>query len=273
MNGSKKSFRVTPLEDELSINIGEKPTNDIEEPPEHIISTPSPTDLSGAIIFIRDSLSENDKHKIIPVLFNDTELVRVIRSLPGLSDLQKRLIELRYFSLLAVLKERIRYIDIFYHSSRAIISLGSISLPALLSIQSPRAPQSSIDLYWVTWTISLIVTILHNFSALFRFDKKFYGIHGTYERLKSEGWQFLELSGHYSGHHGHYPPTHQNQFTYFMNAIERISAQQVQEEYNATQPDRDSRTKTPLNNEQSTEDAARKMVPSPADSTMNRASK
>ena len=260
-----------PSSDELALNISDKQTNDIEEQPDEVIVAPKVADISGAIAFLKDSLSINDKLTIKPVKLSDTELVRIIRSLPGLTPLQSRLIELRYVHLLTTCKNRIRYIDIFYHTSRAFISLGSVAIPALLSIQSPTAPHTSIDLYWLTWTISLAVTILHNFTALFRFDKKFYGLHGTYERLKSEGWQYLELSGHYSGHHGPYPPTHENQFTYFVNAIERISARQVNEEYNAaTEPEKDRHGRPP-GQHQSTEDAARKMVPSPAiATTMNR---
>ena len=145
--------------------------------------------------------------------------------------MQKRVIEIRYLSILKDYERRIQYIDILYHLSRTIVSLGSVVVPALLSIGSPTG-SASIALYWSTWSLSILVTICHNLSNLFRFDKKFYGIHSTLERLKSEGWQYLELSGHYSGHHGHITPSHLNQYVYFVNSIERIKLKQIEDEYN-----------------------------------------
>jgi hypothetical protein len=267
MNTSRKSVKGNSSDD-IALTINDKASNDITEPQEEVISTPKVADISGVISFPKDNLVKLDKEEMKLVQMSDTELVRIIKALPGLTPLQIRIIELRYCNLIIILRKRLFYIDVFYHTSRAFISLGSVAIPALLSIQSPTAPHSSIDLYWLTWTISLIVTILHNFTSLFRFDKKFFGLHGTFERLKSEGWQFLELSGHYSGHHGPYPPTHENQFIYFVNAVERISARQVQEEYNAmSEPER--LLKNP-GLHQTNDDAARRMVPSPAIANMNR---
>jgi hypothetical protein len=52
------------------------------------------------------------------------------------------------------------------------------------------------------------------------------------EQLRSEGWQFLELSGRFSGF---YTPkekaTHTNQFLYFCHAVEKLKMKQVEEEY------------------------------------------
>jgi len=55
------------------------------------------------------------------------------------------------------------------------------------------------------------------------------------ERLRSEGWQYVGLTGRYSGHLiGNRPPTHQNQFVYFTHYIEKIKMKQVEEEYYKT---------------------------------------
>ena len=118
-----------------------------------------------------------------------------------------------------------------YHIIRTFISLGSVTVPALLSIQSPSST-SSDALFWFTWSVSLLVTILHNLSAIFRFDKKYYGIHSTIEKLTSEGWQYLELSGRYTTHHPHPVATHANQYHLFVNVVEKIKHKQIENEYN-----------------------------------------
>ena len=51
------------------------------------------------------------------------------------------------------------------------------------------------------------------------------------ERLRSEGWQFLGLTGRYSGNLNNTIPTHANQFLYFTHQIEKIKMKQVEEEF------------------------------------------
>lgn len=228
----------------------------------NIITAPPATEFDSTKL---DSL---DTTKLHLINYSHEELVRLIRSLPGLTTVQTRIIELRYCTLLASYSRRLVYIDAFYHASRAIISLGGVAVPAMLSIQSPTSANPSIGLYWTTWTISLVVTVLHNFTTLFRFDKKFFGIHSVYERLVSEGWQFMELSGRYAGHFGKCVPTHANQFLYFMNSIERIKLKQIQDEFNATAEADKERGAPSAQTDQTT---VKQLVPSPLDLTLNRA--
>ena len=190
-------------------------------------------DPQETVPVIMDNLDIQDKEKIRIIKNNYVEITRLIRSLPNLTPLQIRILEMRYVSLLQEYEKRLFWIDINYHVSRGFVSLGSVAVPALLSIQSPTSTSTSIWIYWLTWTISLLVTIFHNFSTLFRFDKRFFGIHSIIEKLRSEGWQYLELSGRYSGYYGHVKPTHQNQFLYFVSNIEKMRLKQTEDEFNA----------------------------------------
>jgi hypothetical protein len=192
----------------------------------------------------QDRLMELDDKPIRKLESESDELTRLLRALPGLSTVQIRILELRYLSLLKSYKFRIHYIDFFHHFTRLFISLGSVAVPALLSIQSPTSDKS-IELYWTTWALSLSVTCLHNFVSIFRFDKKFFAVHSTYEKLQSEGWSYLQLSGRYSGINGypHNPPhqikpTHQNQFGLFVHTIEKIQQKQISDEYNGKSEER-----------------------------------
>jgi hypothetical protein len=63
-------------------------------------------------------------------------------------------------------------------------------------------------------------------------DKRYYYLNTCLEQLHSEGWQYIELSGKYSGFHiPNAVPTHANQFVFFCHAIEKIRMKQVEEEY------------------------------------------
>jgi hypothetical protein len=76
------------------------------------------------------------------------------------------------------------------------------------------------------------VTMCNALMALVKLDKRYYLVHTTLELLVSEGWQFLQLTGKYSGFHTQgVQPTHENQFIFFCQSVEKIRMRQVEEEY------------------------------------------
>jgi hypothetical protein len=157
----------------------------------------------------------------------------------NLTPLQRSILEKRYVELVQQFTRRCFILSIFFHTSRAFVTVGSLVVPALLSIQytdATPATQSSYSMsyqiYWITWAISLLVTTFNGIQNIFKFEKKYYFLHTTMEQLRSEGWQYIELSGHYSGFYTpNEHPTHENQFVYFCAAIEKIKMRQVEEEY------------------------------------------
>lgn len=186
----------------------------------------------------QDNLNYQDTQSITAVKYDIHELTRLFRALTVLTPVQIRTLELRYIGLLTSYKRRLKYVDFIHHFTRTFISLGSVAVPALLSIQSPTS-DTPVGLYWTTWLISLSVTCFHNFTTLFRFDKKYFALHMTFEKLQSEGWAYLELSGRYSAqaHHNH-QVTHKNQYEHFVHTIEKIQMRQISEEYNGAFEDR-----------------------------------
>lgn len=131
------------------------------------------------------------------------------------------------------MKARACRIAAFFHVSRTIITVGSLIVPALLSVQGPEATSPHVTtIYWSTWVISLLVTMCNALIAMIKLDKRYYLVHTTLELLISEGWQFLELTAKYSGFHTPgIQPTHENQFVFFCHAVEKIRMRQVEEEY------------------------------------------
>jgi len=87
-------------------------------------------------------------------------------------------------------------------------------------------------MYWLTWILSLLVTVCNGLLTLFKLDKYYYHLHTVREQLISDGWQYLELTGKYSGFHTPlHTPTHDNQFIFFCQSVEKIRMRHVQEEY------------------------------------------
>lgn len=150
-----------------------------------------------------------------------------------LSSQKKSIILHRYVPLLKQLKGRTTRLTIVFQSSRAIITVGSLIVPALLSIQyTGTSDYQNSTIYWATWIISLCVTICNGLLTLFKLDKHYYHIHTVYEHLTSEGWQYISLTANYSRFNAPaVPPTHENQFIYFCHSIEKIRMKQIEEEY------------------------------------------
>lgn len=155
-----------------------------------------------------------------------------------LSHIQKQIIQIRYLNILENFKKRARNYSIIFFGGHFIITVGSLFVPALLSIQNSDSSFTftgtnfTVQIYWATFVISILVTIFNGILTLFKVDKKYYFLNTILERLRSEGWQYFSLTGRYSGHlivNG--KPTHDNQFVYFTHYVEKIKMKQVEEEY------------------------------------------
>jgi hypothetical protein len=167
-----------------------------------------------------------------------------------LTPVQKQIIKTRYLNILENFQKRARNYGIVFFIGHSVITIGSLFVPALLSIQKSEDivrynSDVGAHLYWVAFIFSVLVTIFNGIITLFKIDKKYYFLNTTLERLRTEGWQYFSLTGHYAGsllntkknmkHKKHrITPTHRNQFIYFTHYIENIKMKQVEEEYYKT---------------------------------------
>ena len=115
-----------------------------------------------------------------------------------------------------------------YNSFRFLVTSGSLLIPALLSIQKigGTSEQFKNNIYWTTWALSLAVTTCNGFVQLFSLDKNYFTYSIITEKLKTEGWQFLQLSGKYDEY-----ITHNEAFKPFCNNIETLKIKQVMSEF------------------------------------------
>jgi len=162
---------------------------------------------------------------------SDAERFDTVLSSLTIHETRKNSVRQRYLELLRTFENRTcRYTFMFY-LGHLIITVGSLIVPGLLTVQYTENSQSNI--YWITWAVSLLVTTFNAIMIMFKVDKKYYSLHTTLERLRSEGWQYLELTGRYSGVLTHHvvPPTHDNQYRFFCHYVEKIKLKQIEDEY------------------------------------------
>ena len=145
----------------------------------------------------------------------------------NIEQYKKTILQERYLEVLHNFHQRSITLAYMFYTTRIIMTVGSILVPAFLSIQGSTF---QTQIYWATWVLSLSVTISNGFMTLFKIDKKYFFINTTLELLHSEGWQYVGLSGRYAGKDGSIP-THENQFLVFFHMAEKIKMRQVEEEY------------------------------------------
>lgn len=162
---------------------------------------------------------------------NQIELIKQAFDVIGIDASQKLIIKHRFTSLLEEYGDRSWRYSFSFHALRMTITIGSLIVPAILSVQFTGA-QSSTSVYWIVWFLSLLVTISNALMTLMKIDKKYYILNTVFHHIVSEGWLYIELSGKYSGFKtpGE-TPTHKNQFIYFCHSLEKIRMKQVEDEY------------------------------------------
>lgn len=161
------------------------------------------------------------QHLALLAAFDTTSLT------PG----QKMALTNRYKFLVKDYYARSWRYSVSFHGLRLTITIGSLIVPALLSVQGAATP-SNVEVYWIVWVLSLLVTISNGIMTLLKIDKKYFTLNTTYQLLLSEGWQFVELSGRFSGMlTPGQEATHANQYQFFCTTLEKIRMKHIEDEY------------------------------------------
>ena len=139
-----------------------------------------------------------------------------------LDDFQKKILYKRYVRQVALYERRTRNFGITYNTFRTSVTVGSILIPALLSIQNEEKETNNI--YWTTWGISILITICNGCIQLYSLDKNYIVFSMIVQKLKTEGWKYFECAGQYKD------KTHKENFVTFCENIEKLKMKQVNKE-------------------------------------------
>jgi len=158
------------------------------------------------------------------------QVLDIINSLTLNSETDKHILKSRFLYEVLNYDARRDYTKKYYNGFRFTVTVGSILLPAILSIgqmDPDKLPDNFDDIsYWCAWSLSLMVTVSNGFLQLFSLDKNYFEYAITSEQLKTEGWQFLQLSGKYDEY-----PDHKTAYRPFCKSIELIKRKQVEKEF------------------------------------------
>jgi hypothetical protein len=129
------------------------------------------------------------------------ELGAVIDQLE-LSELQKRCLRARWLEAVLWLERKAKQAQRLYYALRLVTIIGGVIIPALVSLDLGSDRAGSL-VRGMTFGLSLLVAISAAVEGFFRYGERWRHYRLTVERLKIEGWQFLQLSGPYAQQRSH----------------------------------------------------------------------
>ena len=143
-----------------------------------------------------------------------------------LSKYKRNILKKRYTKLVIFYENYAADINKKYNLCRLIISVGSMILPTLQTIQNNETVVEYKDeIFWAAIGTSLSVMISNNLISMFALDRKYVMYAVTAEKLKAVGWKYFELSDMFS------TKTHLENWVLFWNEVEKIKRLQVIAEF------------------------------------------
>ncbi len=165
-----------------------------------------------------------------PMLSYKEEVNNIIDTLELETETDRSILKSRFLGEVLNYETRRNHTKKYYNVFRFIVTTGSILLPAILSMgqmDPAKLPRNFDSIsYWASWTISLMVTASNGFLQLFSLDKNYFEYAITTEQLKTEGWQFFQLSGKYDD-----CDDHKEAYKAFSKSVENIKRKQVEKEF------------------------------------------
>jgi Protein of unknown function (DUF4231) len=147
----------------------------------------------------------------------------------NISGLQKQFIKNRWLDQMMWLEKKAGESQRKHLRLRMITIIGGVIIPAMVSLNiddSNKAVKNTV--FWGTFALAQIVAISAAVEEFFHYGERWGQYRRTAEYLKTEGWQYFQLSGPYAK-----SASHASAYRAFANRVERL----IQEDVNAVSED------------------------------------
>lgn len=133
------------------------------------------------------------------------ELRATFERLAGQTDLsegQQDSFRSRWLDQVVWMESRAAKAQRFYYRLRLLTVIGAVTVPALVSLTTLEGTWGDAAKV-LTWCVSLLVAASAAVEGFFQFGQRWRGYRGTVERLKMEGWLYLQQAGPYAASRSH----------------------------------------------------------------------
>lgn len=165
-----------------------------------------------------------------------TELDQLIAEIE-LPELNKQFLRARWLELVVWMDGKAQESVWWYRRLRLATIVGGVIVPALVSLNVGSDMQGLIQA--LTFIVSLMVALSAAVEEFFRYGERWRHYRRMTESLKSEGWQFLQLSGSYANQ------THVQAYPAFATRVEALSREEVESYVTQLAKDKKEEDRTP----------------------------
>lgn len=147
------------------------------------------------------------------------EMGKLIEALE-LPELNKQFLQARWLEQVIWMDEKAWSSVLRHNILRLTTIIGGVIVPALVSLNVGDGAAAVIQI--LTFTVSLLVALSAAVEEFFHYGERWRHYRRTVESLKSEGWQFFQLSGPYANQ------THIQAYPAFAARVEELSREEVE---------------------------------------------
>ncbi|GAB4134482.1 MAG: hypothetical protein Fur0046_06350 [Cyanobacteria bacterium J069] len=110
-----------------------------------------------------------------------------------------------------------------YYRLRLTTIIGGVLVPVLVSLNNIGNRNLDVTVRWSTVGISTVVAACAAVEEFFKYGERWRHYRRSVESLKTQGWQFSQLTGLYTQY-----PNHEDAFDFFASQIEDIIQKDVE---------------------------------------------
>ncbi|MEH2022282.1 DUF4231 domain-containing protein [Nostoc sp.] len=143
----------------------------------------------------------------------------------NLGDVQKHFLRSRWLDQVLWMEAKANSSRDRHYFLRLTTIVGGVILPALVSlnINATFKPNNRDIIMWSTFGLSQIVAISAAIEEFFHYGERWRHYRRTVESLKTQGWQFSQLTGAYRSY-----TSHEQAFNLFASHVEDIIQRDVE---------------------------------------------
>lgn len=136
-----------------------------------------------------------------------------------LPDLNKQFLRTRWLEQVLWMERKALHALWWYRVLRLTTIVGGVIVPALVGLRVSTDWETATKT--LTFLISLVVALSAAVDGFYRYGERWRHYRSMVEVLKSEGWQFLQLSGAYANQN------HEQAYPTFAARVEELSREEV----------------------------------------------
>ena len=133
---------------------------------------------------------------------NIKRIIDIIYKNIDLEDNDKEILLIRYINIIKKIEKKYKKNENYYTMSTVFTGIASILVTGFISINTLDTLKNNINelsnsLWWITWSMSLSISLINMISSFYKWDRKYLLMFKIFYKLEQEIWMYIESVGPY----------------------------------------------------------------------------